>query len=100
MTTGSKVHSALTAGKNTLAHPGSISIPKSIVSSSGNSSGLSPTTAKTPRTPADEGVAFFESELEEGETPIRVYELPLEADGGPGKNREVCIVVNFIVYTD
>jgi len=53
------------------------------------SAGSSPTNAKTPKTPADEGIDFFESAIRHGEAPIRVYELPLEADGGPSKSREV-----------
>ncbi|KAI9440605.1 glycoside hydrolase family 13 protein [Lactarius indigo] len=53
-----------------------------------SSSGPSPTIAKTPKTPADEGVDFFESSIKHGEAPVRVYELPLEPDGGPSKSRE------------
>lgn len=41
----------------------------------------------TPRTPADEGKEFFLSERLEGEQPIRVYELRLDPDGGPNKQR-------------
>jgi glycogen debranching enzyme len=40
------------------------------------------------KTPADEGIAFFESSLP-GEEPIRVYELQLDPDGGPSKDRAV-----------
>jgi len=54
-----------------------------------SSAGSSPTIAKTPKTPADEGIDFFESAIRHGEAPIRVYELPLEPDGGPSKSREV-----------
>ncbi|KIJ55238.1 glycoside hydrolase family 133 protein [Sphaerobolus stellatus SS14] len=43
--------------------------------------------AKTPRTPADEGIQFFESPLGHGEQPIQVYELQLDPDGGPNKAR-------------
>jgi len=46
--------------------------------------GIAPT---TPRTPADEGREFFLSERSEGEHPIRVYELRLDPDGGPNKQR-------------
>ncbi|KAI0320874.1 glycoside hydrolase family 13 protein [Amylostereum chailletii] len=66
------------------ANPGSLEIPLGGLPSSATSS---PTSARTPRTPADEGIAFFESDSK-GDTPIRIYELPLEADGGPSKNRE------------
>ena len=51
------------------------------------SNGSSPTTPKTPKTPADEGIEFFESATK-GE-PIRVYELRLDPDGGPNKDRAV-----------
>lgn len=41
----------------------------------------------TPRTPADEGKEFFSSERSQYEQPIRVYELRLDPDGGPNKQR-------------
>ena len=41
----------------------------------------------TPRTPADEGKDFFLSERSVGEQRIRVYELRLDPDGGPDKQR-------------
>ncbi|KAH9839825.1 glycoside hydrolase family 13 protein [Rhodofomes roseus] len=70
---------------------GSLKIPKTSVSSSRHSSaGSSPTTPKTPKTPktpADEGIDFFESAFKQGEKPIHVYELQLEPDGGPSKDR-------------
>lgn len=49
----------------------------------------SPKTPKTPKTPADEGIDFFESAFKQGEEPIHVYELQLDADGGPNKDRSV-----------
>ncbi|KAI0078663.1 glycoside hydrolase family 13 protein [Panus rudis PR-1116 ss-1] len=52
-----------------------------------SSSSESPKTPKTPKTPADEGIDFFESAFKEGEEPIRVYELQLDPDGGPNKDR-------------
>ena len=49
-----------------------------------------PTTAeKTPKTPADEGIEFFESAPIPGEAPIQVYELKLDPDGGPSKDKSV-----------
>ncbi|KIK99350.1 glycoside hydrolase family 13 protein [Paxillus rubicundulus Ve08.2h10] len=45
---------------------------------------LAPT---TPKTPADEGKDFFLSPRSEREQPIRVYELRLDPDGGPNKQR-------------
>jgi glycogen debranching enzyme len=39
----------------------------------------------TPKTPADEGIEFFQSTVQR-DTPIRVYELRLDADGGPNKD--------------
>ncbi|KAH7885855.1 glycoside hydrolase family 13 protein [Phlebopus sp. FC_14] len=41
----------------------------------------------TPKTPADEGKEFFLSEICAGEQPVRVYELRLDPDGGPNKER-------------
>ncbi|KZT59916.1 glycoside hydrolase family 133 protein [Calocera cornea HHB12733] len=40
-----------------------------------------------PKTPADEGLEFFARDLQPGEAPIQVYELHLEEDGGPNKDR-------------
>lgn len=51
-----------------------------------------PKTPHTPRTPADEAIDFFESGFKQGDEPIRVYELPLDPDGGPNKDRQVCAV--------
>ncbi|GJJ11364.1 hypothetical protein Clacol_005596 [Clathrus columnatus] len=39
------------------------------------------------RTPADEGLRFFQSPVSDSEEPIRVYELKLEPDGGPSKDK-------------
>ena len=44
---------------------------------------------KTPKTPADEGLEFFESATIQAGQPIRVYELRLDPDGGPNKDRSV-----------
>ena len=46
-------------------------------------------TPNTPKTPADEGVEFFQSDVHPGESPIRVYELRLDPDGGPSKDLSV-----------
>lgn len=43
----------------------------------------------TPKTPADEGKEFFLSERSTYERPICVYELRLDPDGGPNKDRSV-----------
>jgi glycogen debranching enzyme len=42
----------------------------------------------TPKTPADEGIEFFQSALQ-GDSPIRVYDLRLDSDGGPNKDASV-----------
>lgn len=47
-------------------------------------------TPVSPKTPADEGIDFFQAEAAEGEAPIRVYELRLDPDGGPNKELSVC----------
>lgn len=54
-----------------------------------SSKSTSPVTPKTPKTPADEGIDFFESAFKQGDEPIRVYELQLDPDGGPNKDRSV-----------
>jgi hypothetical protein len=46
-----------------------------------------PATGK--RTPADEGIAFFEGDISKGEKDIRVWELKLEPDGSAGKQGAV-----------
>ena len=43
----------------------------------------------TPKTPADEGIEFFEFASVDNKAPIRIYELPLDPDGGPNKDRTV-----------
>lgn len=43
----------------------------------------------TPKTPADEGIEFFELASVDSKGPIRVYELQLDPDGGPNKDRAV-----------
>lgn len=55
---------------------------------------------KTPKTPADEGIDFFESAFKQGEKPIQVYELQLDPDGGPNKDRSVEYLsqMNLFVY--
>ncbi|KAF9054347.1 glycoside hydrolase family 13 protein [Panaeolus papilionaceus] len=59
----------------------SISIPNNNKSSS-NSTSSSPI---SPKTPADEAIDFFQSSPSDTESPIKVYELRLEPDGGPSK---------------
>jgi hypothetical protein len=44
------------------------------------------------KTPADEAIDFFESPVDHTGEPIRVYELALDADGGPNKDRSVRVV--------
>lgn len=77
----------LHSGGNEVTSP-TISIPKQdFVPSNG---------AKTPKTPADEGIEFFENAAIPGEQPIQVYELKLEPDGGPSKEKSVCFFLrNF-----
>ncbi|KAG8752475.1 hypothetical protein FRC14_007001, partial [Serendipita sp. 396] len=41
---------------------------------------------RTPKTPQNEGISWFESS-HVGSQPVQVYELKLESDGGPNKNR-------------
>jgi hypothetical protein len=85
-----KIKSPTSRVANSFPHP-TIIIQKNKHASPPSSAGSSPTISKTPKTPADDGVDFFESAIRHGEAPVRVYELPLEPDGGPSKNREVGI---------
>ena len=86
-----KIKSATSKVSNAFAHPTIVTtIQKDKRISPATSAGSSPTITKTPKTPADDGIDFFESAIRHGEAPIRVYELPLEPDGGPSKSREVC----------
>ena len=64
-------------------------IPKGNVLDDKTQDSASPRTPKTPKTPADEGLDFFESAFKEGEPAIRVYELRLDPDGGPNKDKSV-----------
>ncbi|KAI9459032.1 glycoside hydrolase family 13 protein [Russula earlei] len=82
-----KIKPANSKPLNAFPHP-TIIIQRDNHTSSGPSADSSPTIGKTPKTPADEGIDFFESAIRHGEAPIRVYELPLEPDGGPSKSRE------------
>jgi len=83
-----KINSATSKVANAFPHP-TITIQRNKHASPASSAGSWATIAKTPKTSADEGIDFFESAIGHGEAPIRVYELPLEPDGGPSKSREV-----------
>ena len=85
-----KIKSTTSKVANAFAHP-TIVIQKNRHISPASSAGSSPTITKTPKTPADDGIDFFESSIKHGEAPIHVHELPLEPDGGPSKSREVRI---------
>ncbi|KAH8832592.1 glycoside hydrolase family 13 protein [Flagelloscypha sp. PMI_526] len=65
--------------------PSNVSIPSKITG--GSSSGSGSASPTTPKTPADEGIEFFQSAIAPGEDHIRVYELSLDADGGPPPDR-------------
>ena len=74
------------AAKKAKAAIASVKIPKAVPT---DPNSTSPQTPKTPKTPADEGIEFFESVTAKGDQPIRVYELRLDPDGGPNKDRAV-----------
>ena len=48
------------------------------------------------KTPADEGLDFFASVPSQGESPIRVYELRLDPDGGPNNDCQVSVPASFL----
>jgi len=53
-----------------------------------------PVSVDTPKTPADEAIEFFQSDSTKGASPIRVYELVLDQDGGPAKDNSVSNLVS------
>ncbi|KAH9479582.1 Glycogen debranching enzyme [Psilocybe cubensis] len=63
----------------------SLTIPRQKSVSRSPSASPSPTSASplTPRTPADEGIEYFQSHPRPGDAPVPVYELCLDPDGGP-----------------
>lgn len=67
---------------------GSVTIPK-LGGESSFGAGLA-----TPKTPADEGIQFFEHAVPDKSKPIAVYEIHLNADGGPNKERSVSGMTN------
>ncbi len=72
-----------------------ISRSKSSGGSSRSSPAISPISSAAPKTPADEGIEFFQGEVNPGETPIQVYELALDPDGGPSKALSVCVIYSW-----
>ncbi|KAL1753858.1 glycoside hydrolase family 13 protein [Schizophyllum commune] len=64
-----------------------VSIPTARATRSTSNSPITPKTPKTPKTPADEGLEFFQSAVGANEAPLHVYELKLDVDGGPSKDR-------------
>ncbi|KZT27841.1 glycoside hydrolase family 133 protein [Neolentinus lepideus HHB14362 ss-1] len=77
------------AAKQTGSRLKNIPGPKVKIPTNGGSSsaGSSPTSTKTPKTPADEGIEFFEFAPIAADQPIRVFELRLDPDGGPDKDK-------------
>lgn len=57
-----------------------------------------PVTPITPKTPADEGIDFFEAAVADDEAPIRVYELRLDPDGGPSKRLSVRDYIHLLYF--
>ncbi len=72
-------------------HKQSITIPNtpSRPSTACEPAGLSPIALMTPKTPADDAIEFFSSAPSQGEGSVHVYELRLDPDGGPNKDRQV-----------
>jgi glycogen debranching enzyme len=93
-----KTKSATSRVANVFTHPTIVTQRNKHISPA-SSAGSSPTITKTPKTPADDGIDFFESAIRHGEAPVRVYELPLEPDGGPDKSREVRLGPNPSIVT-
>ncbi|KAG2011571.1 glycogen debranching enzyme [Coprinopsis cinerea AmutBmut pab1-1] len=68
--------------------PGTIDVANLNNGTNGSSPPTSSSSPAAPKTPAEEGIQFFSGEVKPGEQPIRVYELFLEDDGGPGKDMQ------------
>lgn len=51
----------------------------------------------TPKTPADEAIDFFQRAAAPSDPPVKVYELRLEEDGGPNKERAVSFFPYLII---
>lgn len=73
--------------KQAVAKARKIVAPKVEIPAAGTGASDAP---KTPKTPADEGIEFFESAAGGGDVEIKVFELRLDPDGGPSKERSVC----------
>jgi hypothetical protein len=87
MEQGAAATVASVASKASNVVKNTLSIPTSALTSvltSGH--GKEPT---TPKTPADEGIDFFENAVSDKAKPISVYEIRLEPDGGPTKELAV-----------
>lgn len=69
--------------------PTEISLPAPSSFNTGSSKSVA--TPRTPRTPADEAIAYFSSEGQKQEE-VQVWELALEDDGGPNDARSVSLL--------
>lgn len=91
--TAAKAKEAAAKAKSALQHPTgakpSVSIPApSAQEDDRDAEGV--VEPKTPKTPADEGIEFFEN-VGKKDVAISVYELRLDPDGGPNKEGAVSI---------
>ena len=70
--------------------PTGLKLPKAHANGNGHATPAAPAASgqKTPKTPQDEALAFFSSDVHDGE-PVQVWELWLENDGGPADNKSV-----------
>ena len=77
------------AAASKIAHPKSSN--PTIVTSGLDSEGIS-APIDGQRTPADEAIFFFETSPTTDAQPVQVYELQLEEDGAPSKDKAVCML--------
>lgn len=77
------------AAASKIAHPKSSN--PTIVTSGLDGEGIS-TPKDGQRTPADEAIFFFETSPAADTRPVQVYELQLEEDGAPTKDKAVCML--------
>lgn len=88
----SKLVKKVEAVASKIAHPksGSTGSPNIVTTGIDNASAISPP-KDGQRTPADEAIFFFESSSTSDTQPVQVWELQLEEDGAPSKDKAVRI---------
>jgi hypothetical protein len=93
--TDSTQPSSSSPSSSSTSRPTEITIPSTLNPfKSGGSVGKPMATPRTPRTPADEAIAYFSSDAGSKED-VQIWVLPLEDDGGPNHARSVSVIYPF-----